>query len=57
MGRNFRPNGFEQFFYVLANEMLDHKYSICSFYRMANQIFHMRLSQFFNVALCRRAYC
>jgi hypothetical protein len=53
---NFQPNRFEQLLYVLAAEMLDHKNSICSFFRIASKIFHMRVSQFFYLAFCRWAY-
>jgi hypothetical protein len=54
---DFQPNGLKQFFYVLAAKMLDHKNSICSFFRIPSKIFHVRLTQFFYLALCRWAYC
>jgi hypothetical protein len=56
ISRNFQPNRLEQLFYVLTDEMLDHKHSICIF-RIASKIFHVRLSQFFYLAFCRWAYC
>ena len=57
ISHNFQPNCLEQFFYVSADEMLDHKHSICNFFRIASKIFQVRLSQFFYLAFCRWAYC
>jgi hypothetical protein len=56
LGHNFRPNGLEQLFYVLAAEMLDHKNSICCFFGITSKILYMRRTQFLYLVFCRWAY-